>query len=202
MSTAPSRLAKVLPWLLLIGGAIGLICSFVISLDKQKLAQNPSFRPNCDLNPIVSCFNVMKSHQGSVFGFSNPWIGLAAFAALMTVAVALLAGGRFKRWFWQGLEAGMVFGMVFAYWLLYESVYTIRALCPYCLVVDVVVTTMFWYTTLYLAEQHMLPAAGGARATKAVAWSRQHHLDLLLLWFLIVIFFVVKHFWYYFGSHL
>lgn len=193
-------LERVMPYLLIAGGVIGMICSFVISVDKVKLLQNASFKPSCDLNPIVSCGSVMSSKQGSAFGFPNPWIGLAAFAVLVTVGVGILAGAKYKKWFWQGLEAGIILGLAFAYWLLYESVYRIHALCPYCLTVDVVVITLFWYVSLYLIEQKMLvlPAAWH----KATAYARRHHLDILILWFIVLILIVVKHFWYYYGRHL
>lgn len=194
------KLAAVMPWILVISGVIGLICSYIISLDKVKLLENPHFQPNCDLNPIISCGSVMSSPQGSVFGFPNPWIGLAAFAVLITIGMGLLAGAKFKRWFWLGLEIGTVLGMALAYWLLYESVYRIHALCPYCLTVDVVVTTTFWYTTLHVINQ------GWLRLPKSwdrgVAFVKRHHLDILILWFIIVTALILKHFWYYFGQHL
>jgi uncharacterized membrane protein len=198
--TTKNTFEKALPWILLISGIIGLICSAVISYDKYQLLQNPHFVPNCDLNPIISCGSVMASSQGSVFGFPNPWIGLAAFSVLITVGAALLARATFKRWFWIGLQIGMVLGMAFAYWLLFESVYRINALCPYCLTVDVVVTTAFWYVTLYnLRAGHIkLPK----RLIGVGSFARQHHLDILILWFLIVIAIILKHFWYYYGTYL
>jgi len=200
---APSKstLTRAIPYLLLIGGTIGLICSFIISLDKLKLLENPNFKPNCDLNPIISCLSVMSSKQGSVFGFPNPWIGLVAFGVLVTIGVGLLAGAKFKRWFWLGLEASAVLGTVFAYWLLYESVYAIKALCPYCLTVDVVVTTLFWYLTLHLIERRFIVLPKGKAWQAGAAFVRRHHLDILVLWFLIVIAIILKHFWYYFGPH-
>lgn len=195
-----TTLDKVLPWMLVVGGVIGLICSFIISLDKLRLLQNPNFRPNCDLNPIVSCLSVMSSKQGSVFGFPNPWIGLAGFAVIITVGMTLFAGAKFKRWFWLGLEVGVAINLIFAYWLLYESVFRIQALCPYCLTVDVVVITLFWYTTLYnVGEGHLrLPK----RWSKAAAFARRHHFDILVVWFLLTIIVILKHFWYYYGKYL
>jgi uncharacterized membrane protein len=195
-------LERTLPWLLVIGGIIGLICSYVISYDKQQLLLHPKFQPNCDLNPIISCGNVMKSAQGSVFGFPNSWIGLASFAVLITVGMALLGGGKFKRWFWLSLEAGCVLGMAFAYWLLFESMYRIHALCPYCLTVDIVVTTLFWYVTLYNIENGAIKLPKRWNLQRIAAFARTHHLDILIGWFLIVIAVILKHFWYYFGNHL
>ena len=70
-----------LAWLLVVTGALGLVASFVITVDKIRLAENPDFRPSCSINPILSCTNVMRSAQASAFGFPNPLIGLAAYAA-------------------------------------------------------------------------------------------------------------------------
>ena len=195
-----ATLSKAIPYLLIVGGVIGLICSFIITQDKLELAENPHFVPSCNLNPIISCGSVMSSKQGSLFGFPNPWIGLAAFAVLVTVGVGILAGAKFKRWFWIGLESGIVLGLVFAYWLLLESVYRIHALCPYCLTVDVVVITLFWYVSLYnLQEGHIvLPA----RLIGLGDFARKHHLDILLFWFVVLIAVILQHFWYYYGKFL
>jgi uncharacterized membrane protein len=194
-------LEQVMPWLLIVGGIIGNICSFIISVDKIKLLENPAYRPSCDLNPIVSCGSVMSSHQGSVFGFPNPWLGLAAFSVLVTMGVGILAGARFKRWFWQGLELGIALGLIFAFWLLFESVYRIHALCPYCLTVDVVVITLFWYNTLYCIEKNYLTLKD-KYLIQAAQFARKHHLDILVLIFLILIGIILKHFWYYYGHYL
>jgi uncharacterized membrane protein len=194
-------LEKAMPWMLIIGGIIGDICSFIISVDKIKLLENPAFKPSCDLNPIVSCGSVMSSHQGSVFGFPNPWLGLAAFSVLVTMGVGILAGAKYKRWFWQGLEAGITLGLVFAFWLLFESVYRIHALCPYCLTVDVVVITLFWYNTLYCIEKNYI-VLKDRYLIEAAQFARKHHLDILVLIFLILIGIILKHFWYYYGHYL
>lgn len=202
MNRTKLTLERVMPYLLIVGGVIGLICSFIISLDKLKILENPSYQPSCDLNPIVSCGSVMRSPQGSFFGFPNPWIGLAAFALIITVGVAIVAGAKFKRWFWQGLYGGIILGLVFAYWLLFESMYRIHALCPYCLTVDVVVITLSWYVLLYLIEKKFLRLPKSKVVQTVAKFCRSHHLDLLLLWFLIIIVFIFHHFWYYFGPHL
>lgn len=195
-----ASLAKPLSWILVLGGIVGLISSFVITIDKMKLLENPAFTPNCDLNPIISCGSVMQSNQGAVFGFPNPWIGLAAFAVVITVGVAMWAGATFRRWFWIGLEIGMALGLIFALYLLQQSIYSINALCPYCLAVDVAVLTMIWYTTLYLIETKMLILPKSWN--RAAAFARRHHLDILVAIFVIVIALILQHFWYYFGQKL
>jgi uncharacterized membrane protein len=193
-------LDNVLPYILIVGGAIGLICSFVITYDKMRLLENPNFVPNCNLNPIISCGSVMQSKQGSAFGFPNPWIGLAAFAILITVGMAMLAGAKFKRWFWLGLELGTIFGLGFVHWLFFESVYRIHSLCPYCMAVWVVTITTFWYVTLYNIQQSNISIPG--RLIGIADFMRRHHLDMLVLWFLVIAALILKHFWYYYGKYL
>lgn len=188
-----------MPWLLLIGGSIGLICSFIIMYEKIQLFQNSSYVPSCDLNPVVSCGSVMASDQASAFGFPNPIIGLVAFPILITLGVVLISGGTIKRWLWWGVLAGTIFGLGFIHWLFYQSVYHINALCPYCMVVWVVTITTFWYTLLYNLQlsRNKLSANG----KHCAAFLRRHHLDILVFWLLLIAFFIVKHFWYYFGQN-
>lgn len=192
-------LQKALPWFLIIGGIVGLVCSFIIAFDEVKILQNPHFQPNCDLNPIISCGSVMQSKQAHAFGFPNPFIGLMAFPILITTGAVLLCGAKLKRWYWLGLEAGAIFGLGFVHWLFFETVYRIHALCPYCMVVWVVTISTFWYVTLYNLQTHAirLPASW----QKVGFFIRRHHLDILMLWLLIITGLILKHFWYYYGRN-
>lgn len=200
MSAKNLSLQKTLPYILLIGGLIGYICSFVIMFDKIRILNDPHYIPSCNLNPIISCGSVMQSKQANVFGFPNPFIGLGAYPVVAIIGVAILAGAKFKRWFWVGLEAGLGLSLAFAYWLLFESVYRIHALCPYCLGVDVVEITVFWYVTLYIFDNKLLRLAKG-RPQKIYDWIRSHHLDILIAWLLLITAIILKHFWYYYGKH-
>src|SRR5690348_14711586 len=126
-----AKLSSVLPWILIIGSVVGIVAATAITQEKIDLASNPHYQPVCDLNPIISCGSVMKSPQAHVFGFMNPYIGLIGFPIVLTIGVGMLAGAKFRRWFWLGAQAGLTLGIIFAYWLLFESVYRIRALCPW-----------------------------------------------------------------------
>jgi uncharacterized membrane protein len=194
-------LGQAMPWLLVIAGAIGLACSLVIMYDKVQLLSDPSFRPNCDLNPVISCGSVMESEQASAFGFPNPFIGIVGFSVVITIGMAILAGAaKFKRWFWLGLQLGTLFGVVFIHWLFFQSVYRIGALCPYCMGVWAVTITLFWYVTLYNIQTGAIKLRGGLE--KFGFFLRRHHVDILVLWFLVIIALILKHFWYYYGQAL
>jgi len=191
------KIERALPWILIIGGVLGIICSFIITQDKFKLLENPHFVPSCNLNPVVSCGSVMSSKQGAVFGFPNPFIGLSAFAVLVTIGMAMFAGAKFKRWFWIGLQIGTLLGVAFVHWLFFESVYRIHALCPYCMVVWVVVITTFWYTLQYNLKTGIIKTPGFLTGTEN--FIRKHHLDLIILWFVVITALILRQFWYYFG---
>lgn len=192
---------KALPYILVIGGAVSVYCAFVLSQDKLRLLENPNLQLNCSLNPVVACGTVIKSAQAHAFGFPNPFLGLAGYAAVLTIGVALLAGAKFKRWFWLLIEAGLLFAIGFLAWLLFQSLYNIHALCPYCLVVDAATIPMLWYVTLYNIDQGNIGLPKG-QARKIYAWIRRHHLDLLILSYILIAAWILKHFWYYYGHHL
>jgi uncharacterized membrane protein len=191
----PWTLDRVLPYILIIGGIIGLAMAFIITQEKIQLLKDPNYVPPCSINPIISCGSVMKSSQAQVFGFANPFIGLAGFAVVITIGMAMLAGARFKRWFWLGLEAGALFGVGFVHWLMFQSLYRIQALCPYCMVVWTVTICTFLYTTLYnIRFGHIMVP----EKLKGVAnFTQKHHGDILIAWYLIIAFLILNHFWYY-----
>ncbi|MFJ9213705.1 membrane protein [Streptomyces sp. L-9-10] len=149
--------------LLVITGAAGLLAAWVITLDKFKLLEDPGFTPGCSLNPVVSCGNIMKSDQASAFGFPNPMLGLVTYAVVIFIGVGLLAGARYRNWFWLGLNAGTLFGVGFCTWLQYQSLYTISSLCLWCCLAWVATILMFWYVTSHNIREGVLPAPSWLR---------------------------------------
>ncbi|MFA5003823.1 MAG: vitamin K epoxide reductase family protein [Candidatus Saccharimonadales bacterium] len=181
--------------LLLLGGAVGFVASFVLTIDKVKLLQNPNYVPPCNINPIISCGSVMKTSQASVFGFANSLIGVAAFAAVMAIGLAIIADAKFKKWFWQLIEFVALIGLIFAHWLIYQSLYVLGTLCPYCVGVWIVVIPIFWYITLYNFKAGNLPSI--IRLNRIAKFLYKHHGDVLLAWYLVILVLILNRFWYY-----
>ncbi|WP_374215167.1 vitamin K epoxide reductase family protein [Streptomyces longispororuber] len=150
--------------LLVVTGAAGLLASWVITLDKFKLLEDPNFTPGCSLNPVVSCGNIMKSAQAAVFGFPNPMLGLVAYGVVVCVGASLLAGARFPRWYWLGFQAGCAFGVGFVTWLQFQSLYRINSLCLWCCLAWAATILVFWYLTSFTVRSGFLPAPPALRA--------------------------------------
>lgn len=197
-SDANTKLSAYLPWILLVGGIIALIASTVLSIEVFNKLKNPAYVPACNLSPIFSCTSVADSPQSRVFGFPNYFLGIASYSALAAIGAALLGGARFKRWFWLSLQAGMTLAIAFVFWLQYQSLYRIGALCPFCMVVWTVTIPMFWYTTLHSLREGYLSTP--QRLKSAAAFIQKHHIDILVIWFLVIIALILKRFWYYWST--
>ncbi len=185
-------------WLLIGAGAIGLGAAFTLLVEKIALLEDPSYVPSCSINPILSCGSIMSTDQAEAFGFPNPVIGVAGFAVVLTAGMAVLAGAQFRRWFWLGLQIGVTLGVVFVHWLIFQSLYRIDALCPYCMVVWTVMIPLFWYTTLRNVEHGVLQIPGGMRRTTSTLIS--YHGVVLTGWYLLIVGLVAQRFWDYWST--
>jgi uncharacterized membrane protein len=128
---------------MLIAAAAGLIAAFTLTIEKFHLLENPDAVLSCSFNVVLNCASVMKTWQASVFGFPNSLIGLMGFSVVITVAVAGLSGVKFPRKFLQATQICYGLGLIFAYWLFFQSIFVIQVLCPWCLVVTFVTTIIF-----------------------------------------------------------
>ncbi|MDR6436126.1 putative membrane protein [Paenarthrobacter nicotinovorans] len=134
--------------LLLITGVIGWLASGALVLEKLEVLKDPNHVTVCDVNPWVSCGAVMQTPQSSVFGFPNMFIGIVAFAVIITTAMGILAGAKFSRGYWLGLQAGVTLGFAFVVWLWSQALYAIHVLCPFCMVVWAAMIPLFVWVTI------------------------------------------------------
>ena len=143
MSTTSPRAA----WIMLLTGLAGWVASLVLLVEDFKLLSEPGYVPSCSLNPVLSCGSVMVTDQAQVLGFPNPIIGVVGFSVVVTLAVLSVAGIGLPRWVWAGLWLGTAASTVFICWLIFQSLYRINALCPYCMVVWAATPILFAVTT-------------------------------------------------------
>lgn len=160
----PRRLDRIVAWVLAVGGLVGLLASFVLTVEKFELMLNPNYIPTCTFGSVLNCGTVMAEPQATLFGFPNSLLGIGGFGVVTAIGFGLLAGATYRRWFWLGLQLGATLAIVFIHWLVAQSLYEIRALCPYCMVVWVVTIPIFIYTTLHNLERGHFGGRDGGRA--------------------------------------
>lgn len=189
---------QALAWLLLVGGLVGATSAFVLAVEKIKLLTDSDYVPSCSINPVLSCGSIMSTDQAEVFGFPNPLIGVAALPVLSVTGAALLAGAKFARWYWIGLQIGATLGFAFVSWLIFQSLYRIGALCPYCMVVWCVVLPVFWYLTVRNASQGVFgQTVAHSRTTRVLG---DAHALVLVLVFLLLVVLIGARFWSYWST--
>lgn len=189
---------KLVAYILAVAGLIGFVASFMLTIETIKVYQNPSYIPTCSINPILNCRSLMETSQATVLGFANSLMGVAAFAGITVVGFGLLAGATFKKWFWQGLFAGAALGLVFIHWLIFESLYSIGSLCPFCMAVWAAMIPIFWYVLLFnLSEGYLGRTLSKNRVARFML---RHHVDIVIMWFIVIVALVLNRFWYYFGQ--
>ncbi|MCJ0905169.1 vitamin K epoxide reductase family protein [Rhodococcus sp. ARC_M6] len=189
----------VVGWILASAGALGLAASLILTVEKFQLLADPSYRPSCSINPVLSCGSVMSSSQASIFGFPNSILGVVAFTVLLTTGiVTLTAANALPQWYWRCIVIGLFAGAVLVHWLIFQSLYRIQALCPYCMVVWVVTMTALWYATLHLATRR--PASSSRTLKNVVALGARNHSLVPTIWVLSVMSLILNAFWDYWST--
>jgi uncharacterized membrane protein len=178
-------------WVLLAGMA-GLAAAATLTVEKIHLLADPSYVPSCSINPVLSCGSVMITPQASAFGFPNPLIGIVAFTIVITTGALAVAKVRLPQWYWVGLAAGSALGVVFIHWLIFQSLYRIGALCPYCMVVWAITIPLF----VVVLSVALRPLAGNP----VLGFLYQWRWSLVALWFTAVILLILMRFWNYWST--
>ncbi|MGV0809795.1 vitamin K epoxide reductase family protein [Mycolicibacterium setense] len=176
----------------LIAGVVGLAAAMALTVEKIELLIDPSYVPSCSINPVISCGSVMTTPQASVFGFPNSLIGVVAFTVTLVTGVLAVTGVRLPRWYWVGLAVGSLLGTVMVHWLIFQSLYSIGALCPYCMVVwSVTIPLLVVSGSIALRPLHTNTLA---RAIYQWRWS------LVALWFTSLLLLILVRFWEYWST--
>jgi uncharacterized membrane protein len=176
----------------LVAGAVGLAAALTLTIEKIQILINPDYVPSCSINPVLSCGSVMITPQASAFGFPNPLIGIVAFTVVVLTGVLAVAKVPLPRWYWGGLAVGTLLGVAFIHWLIFQSLYRIGALCPYCMVVwAVTIPLLVVVASIALAPQL---ENGAARLVHQWRWS------LVTLWFTALILMILVRFWNYWST--
>lgn len=135
------------------------------------MLEDPGAQLSCNFSVLIGCSANLASPQGAVFGFPNPLIGLAAWSVVVTIGMAILAGARFTRWFWIGLNVGVTGALVFVIWLIAQSIFVLDVLCPWCMVTWSVTIPTFLAVTLYNLSVGHIPLPASVRRMASVAYS-------------------------------
>jgi uncharacterized membrane protein len=174
---------------------IGLFASMTLTVEKIKILLNPSYVPSCNINPIVSCGSVMVTPQASLLGFPNPLLGIVGFTVVVVTGVLAVAKVSLPQRYWVGLAVGTLVGAAFVHWLIFQSLYRIGALCPYCMVVWVVTISLLVVISS-IALRPVLQSRDSAVLRVLFQW----RWSIAALWFTAVFLLIMVRFWNYWST--
>jgi uncharacterized membrane protein len=194
-SLPEARMPALSAWWVLIAGVIGLFASMTLTVEKIKILLNPSYVPSCNINPIVSCGSVMVTPQASLLGFPNPLLGIVGFTVVVVTGVLVVAKVSLPEWYWVGLTVGTLVGAAFVHWLIFQSLYRIGALCPYCMVVWVVTISLLVVVSS-IALRPVLESRDSAVLRSLFQW----RWSIAALWFTAVFLLIMVRFWNYWST--
>ena len=170
MTSRPERIPLPFAITLIVTGVVGWWAAFSLTLDKIAVLKHPDAVLDCNVSVLVQCGKNLGSWQGSVLGFPNPIIGLAAWIAPIIVGVSLLAGARFARWYWMLFNLGVAGAMAFVIWLMSQSIFVLGTLCPWCMLTWSMVIPLFFTVTVRNATEGVFGDALRGAGRAAMRW--------------------------------
>ncbi|GII98177.1 putative membrane protein [Sediminihabitans luteus] len=159
----PAFSVRVLGGVLAVGGLVGFWAALRLLLDYLLTLEDPDAQLGCNLSVFIQCGAAMGSWQGSLLGFPNPVVGVAAFPVVVTIGVVVLAGFRPAPWFWRSLLAVSTVAIGFIGFAMWTSLYALNALCPWCMLVWAVMIPIYWLQLVHALQERILPAPDALR---------------------------------------
>ena len=188
-ATRPRASSRLTGLVLLLGGLVGWLAALELQVGKEFLLANPGESLACDVNPFISCGDVMMTWQSSALGIPNMAIGLGGFAIMGVIGALMASGTALPPWIRWARLGGMTFAIGYVHFLAISAIFLIRALCPWCMVIWSVTAPMFFATLARTIESGDLPLPA------PLANLLRRWVVLTLLWYLLVIVVIAAAFW-------
>lgn len=124
------------------GGALSLLAAMMLTLEAYWRALEPEKTFMCDVNEKLSCSAVADSWQAQLIHLPegpvpNAVLGIMAFTVITVLGVVYACRFKAPTWFNWCFRIGVFTCLVFSTWLLQQSMFVIKAMCPWCLTMDV-----------------------------------------------------------------
>lgn len=178
-------------WVLVVGGAIGLIATFMLTLEYLHKLQAPTEQLICDINPFITCGPAMMSDAGNLLGFPNIILGLICFTLTVTTGVIVLTGATLPNWYWICFQIGLIGAAAIITYLQWFSAFGLGKLCLWCMIIWTGTIPLVALTTIANLANGRL-GASGVRAGRGLAnWA----VVVVVLWYLAVIGLIALGMW-------
>lgn len=145
---------------ILIFSLTGLWAAFTLSIEKVHYLETLTTSSTCSISSAINCATVMNNPQASVLGFPNSFMGIAGYMATLVIAFVGILAKVENKWLWRFSLLGSFGAFVFSYWLVTQSIFSIRTLCPYCLLSAISSTNIFFGFLVLGMKENILGVSG------------------------------------------
>lgn len=103
-----------------------------------------SFQP-CNINAIVNCDAIISGSVSKTLGLPTPLYGLIGYIVIFFAAIL-------KR---KKLALSMVtFGLVFCFWIAYQELFLLHAICPACILCQLIMIVIFSFAIVLIKSKN------------------------------------------------
>ncbi len=88
-----------------------------------QVAQNPNYKPACDISDTISCSKAINSPYNALLGISNTYFGILFYVAIL--ACVFLGYNALIVWITRG-------GIIATAYLAYLCYFKVKTICPIC----------------------------------------------------------------------
>lgn len=173
-----TRGTRGLGWLLVVGGAVGLLLSIARSAENSGLFD---LLPRCGPGPVLGCEPAATTAWDPLIAL----VGVAGFAVTTAVGLALLSGATLPRRAWFGLQLAIIAGTGFTHILVLRNLYAIDAFCTYCLLAAALSIPMLTATTSHILRSEPLSTPSWPRTalSRVRGFVAEHPLVITAAWY-------------------
>jgi len=116
-----------------------ILAIFLISLAGSIILSFVSIEKACGQQEDNGCYQVQTSQYEKTLGISNGYIGIVAFLALSILTIAYMKRIWPKKRFQVKflIHMGIIITLIFSLYFIYLQIFVIKALCKYCLTIDI-----------------------------------------------------------------
>ena len=114
-------------------GILGLFATFILFGEEVKVLKDANYVPPCSVNGVIDCLPTMKSWQSEVFGFNNTILGFIYYTGIFVLGFIQFFNRELNKKLWNLALLPVTLALTFSLWLLYNSIFVIGSVCPYCL---------------------------------------------------------------------
>lgn len=178
-------------WALVILGALGLIATFMLTMEYLHYINNPDDKLLCDISVFVTCQPAMTSQAGMILGFPNFILGLVCFTIAVVSGVVILSGAKLPNWYFWGLQIGLIGAAVLITYLQWYSGFVLKALCMWCMAIWTVTIPLVNFVTIGNLANGRLGQRGRKLGVALAHW----WWVIDVIWYVVVVGIVLAGMW-------